>query len=178
MTLQVTAHSYHLRHLIEEDRLLIAVDISAEHELAMLLTRRLTRNLVSAMAKMVADRAPQPGPIRDTVLDFEHSHAVATAMAEGHMREENRNPEQPKQLAAPLRLVQEVKLGPKKDGGVSLLFDNREQVLVIEISGDRMHMVIETFLQIAERAGWDFPPIASWLEGSKTVSVPQNRSLN
>ena len=42
----------------------------------------------------------------------------------------------------------------------------------------KQYMVIETFLQIAERAGWDFPPIASWLEGSKNVVIPEGHSVN
>lgn len=178
MTLKITAQTYHLRHLVEEDRVVVVVDVPPQNELAMLLTRRLLRNLVSALAKLITDRAAQMGALRDTILDFEHSNSVAAALAEGHMRDENRNPQQSKPLAAPLRLVKEIKLLAKKHGGLSLVFDNREQVLVIEVASDRIHMVIETFLQIAERAGWDFPPIASWLEGSKNVVVPQGHSIN
>jgi hypothetical protein len=178
MTMQVTAQIYHLRHLLKEDRVLIAVDISPQQEFAMLITRRMLRNLVSALAKMVTDRAASMGAHRDTILDFEHSSSVAAALAEGHIRDENRNPEQAKELAVPLRLVQEIKVLSKKDGGASLLFSNGEQVLTLEISRDRIHVVIETFLKIAERAGWDFPSIASWLEGQKDVAVPESRTLN
>jgi hypothetical protein len=175
--MQVTARIYHLRHLLEEDRVLVAVDISPQQELAMMITRRLLRNLVTGLVKIVSDRAAEMGAMRDTILDFEHSNSVATALAEGHIRDENRNP-QAKQLAAPLRLVQEVKLVPQNDGSLSLVFSNREQMLTIEVAASRIHIVIETFLQTAERAGWDFPPIASWLDGPKNAAVPANRSLN
>jgi hypothetical protein len=176
--MQVTAQVYHLRHVLKEDRVLIAVDISPQQEFAMLITRRMLRNLVSALAKLVTDRAASMGALRDTILDFKHSSSVAAALAEGHIRDENRNPEQAKQFAVPLRLLQEVKLVSKKDGGVSLILSNGEQVLTLEVSADRVHVVIETFLKIAERAGWDFPPIASWLEGPKDVVVPQGHSVN
>ena len=176
--MQVTAQVYHLRHLVQEDRVLLAVDISPQHELAMLITRRLLRNVVTALAKMVTERAGAMGAMRDTILDFEHSSRVASALAEGHIRDENRNPQEAKQLAAPLRLVQEVKVVSKKDGGVSLVFDNREQMLTLEVAPDRVHVVIETFLKIAGRAGWDFPPIAAWLEGPKDTTVPETRTIN
>jgi hypothetical protein len=176
--MQVTAQVYHLRHVLKEDRVLIAVDISPQQEFAMLITRRMLRNLVSALAKLVTDRAASMGALRDTILDFKHSSSVAAALAEGHIRDENRNPEQAKQFVVPLRLLQEVKLVSKKDGGVSLILSNGEQVLTLEVSADRVHVVIETFLKIAERAGWDFPPIASWLEGPKDVVVPQGHSVN
>jgi len=144
----------------------------------MLITRRLLRNLVTALAKMMTERAAPMGAMRDTILDFEHNSSVASAHAEGHIRDENRNAQDAKALAAPLRLVQEVKLVSKKDGGVSLVFDNREQMLTIEVAADRIHPVIETFLRIAERAGWDFPPITAWLEGPKDAIVPESRSIN
>jgi hypothetical protein len=176
--MQVSAQIYHLRHLLKEDRVIVAADISPEQELAMLITRRMLRNLVTALAKVVTDRAASMGAMRDTILDFEHSSSVAAAVAGGHIRDENRQPEQGKQLAAPLSLVQEVKVLSKKDGGLSLVFDNREQVLTIEVAADRIHVVIETFLKIADRAGWDFPPIASWLDGAKEAAVPENRTLN
>ena len=64
------------------------------------------------------------------------------------------------------KLVHEIKLVPKPDGGLSLIFNNSDQLLTIEVASDRVHMVIATFVQIAERAGWEFPPAASWLEST------------
>ena len=187
MSPQITAYSYHLRFLADEDRIIIAVDLSPEHELAMLLTRRLTRNLLAALAKMMSDRGPAAAVakdpvtaaanpvLRDTILDFEHSQSVATAVAEGHMRNETRE----KPPAVPPRLVREVKIVPKPDSGLALIFGTGEQVLALEIAPDRIHMVIETFVQMAERAGWHFPPIASWLDPAKAAaSPPQGKALN
>jgi hypothetical protein len=184
MTLQVTAHSYHLRYAVDEDRILVSVDISPEHELAMPMTRRLTRNLLAAMAKMASDRGPASVPagapplVRDTILDFEHSQSVATAVAEGHMRNEPPR-EKPPSMPMPMRLVREVKLVPRNNGGIALVFENGEQQLILEIAPERIHMVIETFVQMAERAGWHFPPIASWLDPAKAAaSPPQGKALN
>jgi len=174
---QINAQSYHLRYSPDEDRLLVAVDLSPERELAMLVTRRLTRNLIGALAKFVSDRGPVPGAnaaLRETLLDFEHGHAVAAAKAEGQMRDETRI----RQAALPVRLVHEVKLVPKNEGGLFLVFDNQEQLLSIEIASDRIHMVIDTFVQIAERAGWDFPPVASWLDPGKQPEPTTGRVIN
>lgn len=174
---QINAQSYHLRYQLDEDRILLSVDLSPEHEFAMAITRRLTRNLVAALAKFIADRGQVPDvnpSLRDTILDFQHSQSVATAIAQGNMRDENRQ----KQPAVPLRLVHEVKLVPKPDGGLSLVFDNSEQLLAVEVAAERMHMVIATFLQMAERAGWDFPPIASWLDASKSAGTAEGRVVN
>lgn len=184
MTLQVTAHAYHLRYVTEEDRIVVAVDISPEHELAMPMTRRLTRNLLGAMAKMASDKgqasvpAGTPPLVRDTILDFEHSQSVAAAVAEGHMRNETPR-EKPPTMPMPMRLVHEVKLVPRNNGGIALVFENGEQQLILEIAPERIHMVIETFVQMAERAGWDFPPMASWLDPAKTaVASAPGKSLN
>jgi hypothetical protein len=174
---QINAQSYHLRYELEEDRVLLSVDLSPEHELAMALTRRLTRNFVAALAKFIADRGqvPDVNPgLRDTILDFQHSQSVATAIAQGNMRDENRQ----KPPAMPPRLVREVKIVPKPDAGLALVFDNSEQLLVVEVAPERIHMVIATFVQISERAGWDFPPIASWLDASKSVEAPAGRVVN
>ena len=174
---QINAQSYHLRYSSDEDRLLLSVDLSPESELAMLVTRRLTRNLIGALAKFVSDRGPVPGAnsnLRETLLDFEHGHAVAAAKAEGQMREETRI----KHPAVPVKLVHEVKLVPKPEGGLTLLFDNNEQLLAIDVAFDRLHMVIETIVQMAERAGWDFPPIASWLDPAKGAEPEAGRVIN
>jgi hypothetical protein len=179
MTPQITAQAYHLRYIADEDRILLSVDLSPQHELAMPLTRRLTRNLLTALAKIVAERgeaAAGGNPMmRDTILDFEHNQSVANAVAEGNMR--NESVEKPPAVAP--MLVREVKIVPKPDGGFALVFDNSAQLLTLEVAADRIHMVIETFVQMAERSGWDFPPIASWLDPAKTaVTSAAKKTLN
>ena len=90
--LHIAARTYRLRYVAEEDRLLLSADFSAEKELALPLTRRITRKVVAALAKFMAERSrvgQDTNPLlRDTVLEFEHSNSVAKALAEGKMRTE------------------------------------------------------------------------------------------
>jgi hypothetical protein len=180
MKLQITANAYHLRYAADDDRIVLSVDISSEQELGMAITRRLTRNFIAALAKFVAERVPAakaPTPIiRETILDFEHSASVANAVAEGNMRETPRETE--KKPIGPPSLVREVKLVPKPDGGLGLVFDDNERLLTLDVAPERLHMVIETFVQIAERAGWDFPPLASWLSSTKQAGIPAGKTVN
>jgi len=172
---QITAQAYHLRYAVDEDRILLSVDISPDTELAIPITRRMTRNLVTALAKLIAERSATHTPLmRDTVLDFEHSKSVADAVASGNMRDETRK----KPLTTSAKPVREVNIVPKANGAIALVFDNSEQLLTLDVSGERIHIVISTFIRMAERAGWDFPPIASWLDASKTVSDAAGRVVN
>ena len=182
MKLQITAHSYHLRYLLDEDRILLSVALSPESELGMPVTRRLLRNLLDALAKLVDERRPAPviaaaaaanPAMRETVLDFEHGQSVAKAVAEGSMKDERRD----KPLAVTPKLVREINIHSKTDGGLALVFDNGDQALTLEVSPDRIHMVIATFVQMAERAGWDLAPAASWM-GGKPAPAPANKVLN
>jgi hypothetical protein len=176
--LQIDAQSYHLRYLPSEDRLLLSVSAPENREFGVFLTRRLAHGLLKALAKMASERgAAGTGvnpALRDTILDFEHSKAVAAAVAQGTMREEQRDT----QLTVPPKLMHQVTIAPKQDGSLSLVFDHPEQILTLAISGERLHMVIETFVRIAERADWDFPPLAGWLDPAKQVAGAPGRSLN
>ena len=175
----IIAQAYHLRYVADEDRIVLCVDLSGETELAMPITRRLTRNFLMALAKFVAERtranesAVSPDA-RDAVLDFEHSKAVAHAVADGAMREEARK----KPLSVASKPAREVNITPKAHGGLALSFDNSEQSVALEVSAERIHMVIETFVRMAERAGWDFPPVASWLDPAKRSADAQGRVIN
>jgi hypothetical protein len=175
---QITAQAYHLRYTVDEDRILLSVDISPDTELAIPITRRMTRNLVAALAKLVSERAGTGATnnplVRDTVLDFEHSKSVADAVASGNMRDETRK----KPLTMSAKPVREVNIVPKANGAIALVFDNSEQLLTLDVARERIHIVISTFIRMAERAGWDFPPIASWLEASKNVADTAGRVVN
>jgi len=46
------------------------------------------------------------------------------------------------------------------------------------VAPHRIHMVISMFLRMAERAGWDFPPIASWLDTSINADKTADRVIN
>jgi hypothetical protein len=179
MSVQVTAQRYHLRYLPDEDRILFSVDIAEGQELGVALTRRFTRNFLGAFTKFVAERvrpeARQDSAVRDTMLNMEYSRSVADAIARGSMRDE------PKPASLPIaqpRLVQEVKLVPNDKGGMALVFVNPEHRLVLEVGPDRIHMVLETFVKMAERAGWDFPPIAAWLDPAKSAGSSAGKTVN
>ena len=180
MSVQIKGQSYHLRYVGDEDRIVFSIDVAPGQEVGMALTRRFMRNFLGVFAKFVAERAnpaaKRDAVTRDTVLDFEHSRSVAAAIAEGSMRDEKR-PQDAPPIAVP-GLVREAKLVPKNRGGIALIFANPEHTLQLEISPDRVHMVLETFVKIAERAGWDFPPLASWLDPSKSAGTAAGKTLN
>jgi hypothetical protein len=175
---RIAAQAYHLRYVPADDRILLSVDLSPECELSVPITRRLTRSLVMGLAKLLSDRAqlrtPDDARLRETMLDFQHSQSVADALAKGTMREEARQ----KPLTVPAKPVRTVNILEKPNGAITLMFDTSEQVLTVDVAPQRIHVVLSTFLRMADRAGWDFPPIASWLEASKDVGGAAGRVVN
>lgn len=139
MTAQASSANFHLSYNAEEDRLLVSVDVAPEQEYAMALTRRLAKLLVGALADMQVHRKVEivgKNPLlRDTVLNFEHATAVAAAISSG----ETKINEQRKPLLAPPRLIREIKLTPKEDGGSLVVLDDKQQVLKIDMSPQRVH---------------------------------------
>ena len=176
--LHIAARTYRLRYVAEEDRILLSADLSAETELALPLTRRITRKLVAALAKYMSERsrvAQDTHPLlRDTVLEFEHSSSVAKALAEGKMRTER--PTKPITVAN--KTVHKVRMAAKTNGGLAITFDTSEEAITLHVAPHRIHMVISMFLRMAERAGWDFPPIASWLDTSESAGETADRVVN
>lgn len=174
----IAARTYRLRYVAEEDRLLLSADLTDETELALPLTRRITRKVVAALAKYMSDRSrvgQDTNPLlRDTVLEFEHSNSVAKALAEGKMRTEK--PTKPVTVAN--KAVRKVNMAAKTNGGLALTFDTSEEAITLHVAPHRIHMVISMFLRMAERAGWDFLPIASWLETSKSAGETADRVVN
>jgi hypothetical protein len=179
VSIQITAQSYHLRYLAEEDRVLFSVDVAQGQEIGIALTRRFTRNFLAAFAKFVSERvrleAKHDSAARDAILDMEHNRSVADAIAKGSMREGPQPPAFP--IPTP-KLVQEAKFVSNERGGLALVFLNSEHRLVLEVGPGRIHMVLETFVKIAERAGWDFPPIASWLDPAKSAGSNAGKTVN
>jgi hypothetical protein len=178
MKVQINAQAYHLRYLPEEDRILLSVGVPPGRAFGVVLTRRFTRFLLEALAKIAGERGRVPAGanpvLRDTLLDFEHSQAVANAVAEGQMRDEKR--EEP--LAMPPKLIRQLTIAPKNNGALALVFDDPDQLLTIDVGPDRLHMVIETFVRMSERAGWDFPPLAGWLDAAKNAGAAASKTLN
>jgi len=165
MTAPTAAVNFHLGYNADEDRLLLSVDVAGDREYAMALTRRLTKALVGALADRVAKGRGNLGinpALRDTVLSFEHAHAVADAQASGMRRPRSG---QIPLFAAP-RLVREIKLKSNEDGGVALQLDDHERALNIELNIERLHSFVAGILDIAGGAGWDLPPPVPWLERS------------
>ena len=152
---------YRLSYSTAEDRLLVAVD---DGDRWVALTRRLTREMLKAMAKIVAQQKSQTfgrnEQVRNTVLDFERSKAVIDAYADGSAGREKRksaNPPSPK-------LASEIDIVGKKGGGVALVFKDRAELLTLALDIRGVYVLMATLLEISVSAGWDFPEIASWLE--------------
>jgi hypothetical protein len=184
--------NYHVNYSAQEDRLLVSVEVTRDQEYAMGLTRRLTKLLIGTLAdlqvkKKVADldaegNAASPkvrkkletvrkDPIkRDTVLKFEHAHAVAASVASGDTRPRQHS----KPLVASPRLVREVKISPKADGGAIIKLDDKARVLTLDLNAQRVHSFMAGVLDIAAQAGWDLPVIAAWLDraSSKASVMP------
>ena len=156
--------AFHLSYDAEEDRILLAVDVESDQRYAMALTRRIAKLVLAALADLSvkrSGRAARADPQhRDTVLNFEHTRAVAEGLASGATK--TRQPKKP--LVQPPRLVHEVKLSPKGDGGVLMACDDRQRVLTLDLPPARIHRLMAGVLDLATGAGWDLPLIAAWLD--------------
>lgn len=155
MTVQINANQFSLKYIPDEDRMLFCVTISAEHEIGTLLTRRITRWLIDALMK----QAP-PSAAAVTKEDITKAPANETAPAAGENKpagesRETRE-EKPRALAVPPKLVREVKVAPRENGDLALVFLTGEQQIVLDIAVARIVPVAEIFLDLAGKAGWDF----------------------
>lgn len=162
--------AFHMRHDAQEDRVLVLIDVAPDRHYAMALTRRLLKQLLGALADMrarVRSGAADDAARRDAVLGFEHAHAVARGFSSG----ETRRSEPVKALVAAPRLIREIKLTPRPDRGVVLVFDDRDKSATIELDPDRLHSFMAALLDIAATAGWDLPRIAAWLERASAAEA-------
>lgn len=170
MDVQASAPTYNIRYNAEEDRLLISIDLPPDREFAMSLTRRLAKHLVGTLASVHAKRRQAATPAnptaRDTVLGFEHQAAVVAAVADGDARKNT----PAKALVATPRLVRTVKITPRPDGSAMLVFDEGEKHLTLDLTAQRLHLFMAAMLDIAGTAEWDFPSLATWLEGGALVA--------
>ena len=157
--------SIQLAYVEEEDRIVIIFDLAPGQRYGMGLTRRITGRFIDALASMQANRRTQElgGNVllRDTILSFEHSQAVAQGLASG-----DASLKRPLQAptAAP-RLVREIKLVPGAEGSLAVSLDDRQQVLAVELQAQRVHSLIAGLVDLAARGDWNLPT-ASWLDRS------------
>lgn len=170
MIAPVSSGIFHLGHDPEEDRLLVSIDVADGKVYAMAMTRRLAKLLIGSLADMHASRrgkalADQP-LARDTMLNFEHEQAVAESFSSGGTRANQ--PKKP--LVAPPRLVREIKLTPREDGGIVMVLDDKERALTFDLDQQRVHSFMAGVLDLAQRAQWDLPVIAAWLERAGAYS--------
>jgi hypothetical protein len=130
----------------------------------MALTRRLAKLMIGALAvlqtKQRGDKVAANPMLRDTVLSFEHAQAVAEAVSTG----DTQLNQPPKDFIAAPRLVREIKLTPRPEGGVIMILDDKSQKLTIDLTRQRAHSFLQGVLDQARRAGWDLPVAAAWLE--------------
>src|SRR5215469_16450853 len=172
MSVQASAPTYNIRYIAAEDRVLVSIDVPPDREFAMSLTRRLAKQLVGTLATIHAKRREATTPAnptaRDTVLGFEHQAAVGAAIAGGDARKNS----PAKTLIATPRLVRTVKITSRDDGGAVLVFDEGEKYLTLDLTPQRVHLFMAAILDIAGAAEWDFPALATWLDGS-TLAADQ-----
>ena len=153
--------AYHLTYSETEDRLIVSID---DEEQVIALTRRLTREMVKAIAKLVAQqKSPATGGnalVRDTVLNFERSKAVTEAYADGSARRSQRKSSD----AALSKLARAVDISAKKSGGATLVFRDSGNLLTLALDARGIYVLISAIVDIAVIAGWDLPEMAAWLE--------------
>ena len=152
---------YHLTYSKTEDRLIVSTD---DEEQGVALTRRLTREMVKVIAKVVTQQksATTGGNdlVRDTVLNFERSKAVSEAYADGSARRSKRKSPD----AVLSKLARAVDISAKRSGGATLVFRDSGNLLTLALDARGIYVLISAILDIAVSAGWDLPEIAAWLE--------------
>ena len=153
MSVQINANQFSLKYVPDEDRMIFCVTISSEHEIGTLLTRRITRWLIEALIKH-APQAAQAVSVEDMVKQ-QAPDAPASGANEAREPKEARE-EKPRTLAMPPKLVREVKIAPRENGDIALVFNTAEQQIVLDIASPRILAVSEIFLDLAAKAGWDF----------------------
>ena len=151
----------HLTYSKTEDRLIVSTD---DEEQVDALTRRLTREMVEVIAKIVAQQksATTGGNdfVRDTVLNFELSNAVSEAYADGGARRSKRKTSD----AALSKLALAVDISAKKSGGVTLAFRDGGNLLTLALDARGIYVLIAAIVDIAVSARRDLPEVAAWLE--------------
>jgi hypothetical protein len=169
---------FHLSYDAEEDRLLLAVDVTAERRYAMALTRRLVKLVLGGLAdlhaKSHAAKAIADPQLRDTMLNFEHAQAVAQNLASGDIR--THQPTKP--LVEPARLVREIKLTPRNDGGIVISCDDKARVLTLDLEPSRVHSFMAGVIDLATGAAWDLPVVATWLDRARATDTSTARVMH
>jgi hypothetical protein len=162
--------AYHLKYDATEDRLLVSVDLAPAQEYAMSLTRRLTKQLLAALAGHHAKNAAaglRNPAARDSVLNFAHGQAVAEGIAGGEVRADAGGRIA---VAAP-KPVREIRIALNAQGETAVGLDDGQRTLTIALSAPRTHLFIAALLDIATKAAWDLPPIATWLDAATPATA-------
>jgi hypothetical protein len=171
VAVNISSENFLVRYSPEEDRLLLTVDISAEHAVGMPLTRRLTRVLLNALADLVSRQreaaAQKSVALSDPSLSSEHKRIVDEAVAKGQIRKNV----PPKPLASAPKRAHGFKIEERQDGAAALTLDNGEQLMTLQLAADSIHAAMSVLLNQAEAAGWDFPPISEWLDTARQKRV-------
>jgi len=50
------------------------------------------------------------------------------------------------------------------------VFDGGEKFLTLDLTPQRVHLFMAAILDISGTAAWDFPPLATWLDGSSLAA--------
>ena len=163
--------NYNLTYLKIEDRLLIS---AGDDEAPVVLTRRLTRELLKTVARVVSEQksATSGGGelARGTVLLFEQSKAIAESRADGSFRREQRRAPD----VGRARVATSFEIAAGKSGGMTLMLKQEETLLTLRFDARGTYVFLSALLDSAATAGWDFPAVASWLETGATSPQGQH----
>lgn len=166
--MRISAKRFEVNYLSLPDRLLLTVRMSATEQFGMQLTRRLTRNFLTALVQAIKKQpqvAAMPNSVaKDAVMNFQHSHSVSEARSNGTLLK--KQPDDHRLVEG--GEIREIKISRKSETEVSIISSNETHVLVLNIPPAHLHLVLEIFLQISKDAEWDFPPIANWLEATES----------
>jgi hypothetical protein len=154
-----------------EDRI-VGVFAQGEEGAKVLLTRRLVRNLVASLAKLLDQSSPlaarAPAAMRSEVVEMEHRGAVAQlASAQGF-------PPQAAAVAArpsPAMLVARIDLTPQDGGHLLLLHDAGGRNVTVKMQWQDLHRLVGALHQQAAAAHWDLAA-APWLAPSSEPKRP------
>ena len=152
-----------------EDRLVLVAVASTGAETVLLLTRRLTAQLISGVAGVLQRSSPEasraPAGLRDDVVLLEHQEAVARPAGPQLPSPAGRT------LPAP-RLVTAVRLTTAPDRFTMLIEAAAGEPVRLVLTRPELHQWLALLRRQADHAGWNLPLDATWLgEEARRVTV-------
>lgn len=160
-----------------EDRLRLVCS-NEEKSRCLLLTRRITRRLLSSFAKVLATSsaaaARAPAAVRQEVLVLEHFSSLHDETGHGKMQDgptetppDAPPPPPPVDLGTAVVWKVDVTIEPRL---FKLVFHSTEEALVsLTLTRGDFHKLLSLLDHLAETAEWDIAAEAGWLSGAEAL---------